>query len=85
MADDILHDGSSSGMEADPEPVPLPPRVRPFDPETYHRKTHVLPPDSIRHFRGFTRGVPEDLLLREPESHLSYDTTEVYTAFLHFP
>ncbi|GMP65731.1 hypothetical protein CsSME_00026409 [Camellia sinensis var. sinensis] len=36
MADDIPHDGGSLGMEGDPEHVPLPPRVRPFDPETYH-------------------------------------------------
>ncbi|KAI7995871.1 Protein MAIN-LIKE 2, partial [Camellia lanceoleosa] len=36
MVDDIPHDGASLGMEADPEHVPLPPRVRPFDPETYH-------------------------------------------------
>ncbi|KAL7181703.1 hypothetical protein ACSBR1_040573 [Camellia fascicularis] len=36
----------------------------------------MLPPESIRHFRGFARGAPEDLLLREPDSHLSYGATE---------
>ncbi|KAL7161749.1 hypothetical protein ACSBR2_042261 [Camellia fascicularis] len=63
-------------MEAEPEPVLLPPKIRPFDPETYHPQTHVLPPEIIRHFRGFTQGAPEDLLLREPNSHLSYGATE---------
>ncbi|KAI8013516.1 Protein MAIN-LIKE 2, partial [Camellia lanceoleosa] len=76
MANDIPHDEASPGMEADPEHVPLPPRVRPFDLETYYPEVHMLPPDTIRHFRGFARGVPEDLLLREPESHLSYGATK---------
>ncbi|KAL7163998.1 hypothetical protein ACSBR2_039996 [Camellia fascicularis] len=33
---------------------------------------------------GFARGAPEDLLLREPDSHLSYGATEVYAVFLRF-
>ncbi|KAL7259400.1 hypothetical protein ACSBR1_005324 [Camellia fascicularis] len=61
--------------EFEPEPLPL--RVRPFDPATYHPCTNILPPGSIRHFNDFTRGVPEDLLLRKPTSHLSSSATEV--------
>ncbi|GMP75013.1 hypothetical protein CsSME_00032239 [Camellia sinensis var. sinensis] len=72
MADDVPHDGVSPEippqlspeMEAEPEPVLLLPR------------TYVLPPESARHFRGFERGAPDDLLLREPTSHLSYSATE---------
>ncbi|KAL7163584.1 hypothetical protein ACSBR2_039655 [Camellia fascicularis] len=76
MADDIPHDGALLGMEMDPEFEPLPLSIRPFDPATYHPEVHVLPPDSICQFRGFARGAPEDLLLREPESYLSYDASE---------
>ncbi|KAI8009968.1 Protein MAIN-LIKE 2, partial [Camellia lanceoleosa] len=36
MANDAPHDGGSPGMEGEPEYIPLPPRVRPFDPERYH-------------------------------------------------
>ncbi|GMP26358.1 hypothetical protein CsSME_00002828 [Camellia sinensis var. sinensis] len=36
MVDDIPHDGASPWIEADPEHVPLPSKVRPFDQETYH-------------------------------------------------
>ncbi|GMP23801.1 hypothetical protein CsSME_00001271 [Camellia sinensis var. sinensis] len=43
---------------------------------TYYPQTHMLPPKSIQHFRGFARGAPEDLLLREPDSHLSCGTIE---------
>ncbi|XP_028108186.1 protein MAIN-LIKE 2-like [Camellia sinensis] len=53
------------------EPEPLPLRVRPFDSTRYHLHTHILPPEQIRHFNDFAYGVPEDLLLREPASHLS--------------
>ncbi|KAI8005047.1 Protein MAIN-LIKE 2, partial [Camellia lanceoleosa] len=76
MADDIPQEGAPPGMEMDPEFEPLPLGVWPFDPVTYPPEVHVLPPDSIRQFRSFVRGALEDLLLREPKSHLSYDIAE---------
>ncbi|GMP73312.1 hypothetical protein CsSME_00031101 [Camellia sinensis var. sinensis] len=84
MADDIPHDRAftkispqlSPEMEAKSKPVLLPPRVRPSNPTTYDPQTYVLPPKSVQHFRGFERGAPDDLLLREPASHLSYGATE---------
>lgn len=76
MANDIPHDGASLEMEVDPEFKPLPLSDRPFDPAAYHPEIHVLSPDIIRQFRGFARGVPEDLLLSEPESHLSHGASE---------
>lgn len=60
----------------DPEAKLLPLSVRSFDPATYRPAIHVLPPDDIRHFRSYARGAPPELLLREPESHLSYVTFE---------
>ena len=78
MTDDIPYDGAPPGMEMDQKFEPLPLSIRPFDPATYPPKVHAQPPNNIRHFRGFTRGAPEDLLLREPESHLSHGTSEVY-------
>ncbi|GMP56589.1 hypothetical protein CsSME_00021014 [Camellia sinensis var. sinensis] len=84
MADDVPHDGASPKippqlspeMEAEPEPVLLPLRVRPFDPMTYDPPTYALPPESVWHFKRFKRGAPDDLLLQESASHLSYDATE---------
>ncbi|GMP24169.1 hypothetical protein CsSME_00001532 [Camellia sinensis var. sinensis] len=72
MADDVPHDGASPEippqffpeMEAEPGPVQLPP------------KTYVLPPESVRHFKGFERDAQDDLLLRQSASHLSYGATE---------
>lgn len=58
-----------------PEPLLL--RVRPFDPMTYHPRTHILSLGGIRHFNDFACDVPEGLLLREPDSHLSSSATEV--------
>ena len=69
-------------MEMDPEFEPLPLGIRSFDPTTYNLDVHVLPPDSIPQFRSFARGAPEDLLLCEPESHLSYGAAEVYSSSL---
>ena len=37
----------------------------------------VLPSDGLRQFRTFDRGVPRELLLCKPESHLSYAASEV--------
>ncbi|GMP73281.1 hypothetical protein CsSME_00031078 [Camellia sinensis var. sinensis] len=84
MADDIPHDRASAEilpqfspeMAAELEPMLLPPRVRPSNPTTYDPQTYVLPPESVRHFRGFEQGAPDDLLLREPSSYLSYGATE---------
>lgn len=76
MENDIPHDGASLEMEVDPEFKPLPLSDRPFDPAAYHPEIHVLSPDIIHQFRGFARGVPEDLLLSEPESHLSHGASE---------
>ncbi|GMP94897.1 hypothetical protein CsSME_00044164 [Camellia sinensis var. sinensis] len=39
MADDAPHDGGSSRMEEEPNIIPLPPRVQPFDPATFARRT----------------------------------------------
>ncbi|GMP23356.1 hypothetical protein CsSME_00000987 [Camellia sinensis var. sinensis] len=47
MADNIPHDRGSLGIVGDPEHVPLPPRVRPFDLETYHPEVNVLPLNNI--------------------------------------
>ncbi|KAL7234730.1 hypothetical protein ACSBR1_018226 [Camellia fascicularis] len=58
--------------EAEAEPESLPLRVRPFDPERYHHQTHILPTSGgIKCFTEFAHGASEDLLLREPDSHLS--------------
>jgi len=68
-------EGIEADLEAEVEPElelePLPLRVRPFDPTRYHACTHVLPLGGIRRFSDFACGVLEDLLLREPTSHLS--------------
>lgn len=64
----------------DPEAELLPLSVRPFDLATYRPAIHVLPPDGLRQFRSFDRGVPRELLLLEPESHLSYGASEVQSS-----
>ncbi|KAL7204790.1 hypothetical protein ACSBR2_017824 [Camellia fascicularis] len=64
--------------EAEAEPESLPLRVRPFDPERYHHQTHILPTSGgIKCFTEFAHGAAEDLLLREPDSHLSAIAIEV--------
>ncbi|GMP95522.1 hypothetical protein CsSME_00044540 [Camellia sinensis var. sinensis] len=79
MADDFPHDEAPSELppvdfevdiEAEQESLPL--SIRPFDPARYHSQTHILlTTGGIRCFTDFIDDVPEDLLLREPESHLS--------------
>ncbi|XP_028107510.1 disease susceptibility protein LOV1-like [Camellia sinensis] len=76
MADDVPRGGTPLEMDVNPEVELLPLRVRPFDPATYRPAIHVLPPDSIRHFRSYVRCAPLELLLREPESHLSFGASE---------
>ncbi|KAF5934526.1 hypothetical protein HYC85_030697 [Camellia sinensis] len=83
MADDIPQGGAPPGMEMDPEFKLLPLSVRPFDPATYQPEVHVLPPDSIRQFRSFAQGAPLELLLREPELHLSYGAAEIQSRHLN--
>ncbi|XP_028070762.1 uncharacterized protein LOC114273186 [Camellia sinensis] len=84
MEDDIPRGGTLPEMDMDPEVELLPLRIRPFDPTTYRPAIHVLPPDGIRHFRSYTRGAPLELLLREPESHLSFGAAELWV-YAYFP
>ncbi|GMP83659.1 hypothetical protein CsSME_00037488 [Camellia sinensis var. sinensis] len=85
MADDIPWGETPPEHEMDPEAELLPLSVRPFDPATYRPAIHVLPPDGHRQFRDFARGVPPEMLLREPESHLSLGASEVHSPPFHFP
>ncbi|KAL7176593.1 hypothetical protein ACSBR2_030015 [Camellia fascicularis] len=83
MADDVPHDEGFPALppvelaayfatELEVEPQPLPLSVRPFDPARYHPKTHIIPvAGGIHTFTDFDEDVPDDLLLREPMSHLS--------------
>ena len=77
MADDVPHVGTPPDHEMDPGVELLPLSERPFDPATYRPAIHVLPPDGLRHFRGFDRALDPELLLREPTSHLSFGASEV--------
>ncbi|XP_028074674.1 protein MAIN-LIKE 2-like isoform X2 [Camellia sinensis] len=81
MADHIPHDGVSLRVEDEPDIMPLPPRIRLFDPERYHPQEHILPPSTFHHFTDFARRAPADLLLQEPESHLSHHAREVASRF----
>lgn len=80
MADDIPYGGGSPYAKDEPEIIPLPPWIRPFDPEEYDPQEHILPPSTFHHFTNFARQALADLLLREPESHLSHHTHEVRTS-----
>ncbi|KAL7175893.1 hypothetical protein ACSBR2_029466 [Camellia fascicularis] len=60
------------------EPELLLLRMRPFDPTTYHPPTHMMALRGMMCFDDFVDGMVEDTLLREPDSHLSYDTTEYH-------
>ena len=57
-------------------------------PERYRPVVHALPRAVFRHFTSFDERAPADLLLREPEQHLSYEAREVFTSssvfFVHF-
>ncbi|GMQ02173.1 hypothetical protein CsSME_00048524 [Camellia sinensis var. sinensis] len=77
MADHFHHGRGSSHAGGEPDIMSLPPRIRPFDPERYDPPEHVLPPTTFYHFTDFERQAPADLLLREPESHLSHQAREV--------
>ncbi|GMP89194.1 hypothetical protein CsSME_00040869 [Camellia sinensis var. sinensis] len=77
MADHFHHGRGPLHARGEPDIMSLPPRVRPFDPERYHPQEHVLPLTTFYHFTDFDRRAPADLLLREPESHLSHQAREV--------
>ncbi|XP_028107509.1 uncharacterized protein LOC114306470, partial [Camellia sinensis] len=77
MAGNSPHGGGFPGAGDDFDVMTLPPRVRPFIPERYAPPAHVLPRAIFRHFTDFDDRAPGDLLLREPEHHLSYEAREV--------
>ncbi|GMP93958.1 hypothetical protein CsSME_00043584 [Camellia sinensis var. sinensis] len=76
MADDIPYGGGPPYAEDEPDIVSLPPRIRLFVLEEYDPEEHILPSSTFYHFTNFARWAPADLLLREPESHLSHHTHE---------
>ncbi|THG04707.1 hypothetical protein TEA_017773 [Camellia sinensis var. sinensis] len=77
MAGNSPHGGGFSGAGDDFDPMTLPPRTRPFIPGRYNPPAHVLPRAVFRHFTSFDERAPEDLLLREPEHHLSHEAREL--------
>ncbi|GMQ01743.1 hypothetical protein CsSME_00048281 [Camellia sinensis var. sinensis] len=77
MADHFPHGGGPPQAGDEPYIMSLPPRIRPFDPERYDPQEHILPPATFYHFTNFERRAPPDLLLREPESHLSHQAREL--------
>ena len=78
MASNVPHGGGPPGAGDDFDIMALPPRVRPFIPERYAPVVHILPRAVFRHFTDFNDRAPGDLLLREPEHHLSYEAREVF-------
>ena len=78
MAGNFPHGGCFPGAGDDFDFMTLPPRVRPFFPDQYAPAVHRLPRAVFRHFTDFNDRVPGDLLLREPEQHLSHDAREVF-------
>ncbi|GMP94246.1 hypothetical protein CsSME_00043772 [Camellia sinensis var. sinensis] len=76
MAGNSAHGGGFPGAGDDFDPMTLPPRTRPFMPERYRPAAHVLPRAVFRHFTSFDERAPVDLLLREPEQHLSHEARE---------
>ncbi|GMP93928.1 hypothetical protein CsSME_00043563 [Camellia sinensis var. sinensis] len=77
MAGHFPYGGVPPGAGGEPDIMSLPPWVRPFDPERYHPREHILPRAVFYHFTDFDDRAPVDLLLREPESHLSHQAREV--------
>ncbi|KAF5934459.1 hypothetical protein HYC85_030630 [Camellia sinensis] len=80
MAGDPSSSGGFPGAGDSFDPMTLPPRVRPFIPGRYRPRAHNLPRAVFRHFTSFDEGAPGDLLLREPEQHLSHEAREVFTS-----
>ncbi|GMQ01294.1 hypothetical protein CsSME_00047979 [Camellia sinensis var. sinensis] len=79
MADDIPYGGDPPYAEDEPDIIPLPLRIRPFDLEEYDPEEHILPPSTFYHFMNFVQRAPADLLLRELKSHLSHHAHESIT------
>ncbi|GMP80647.1 hypothetical protein CsSME_00035667 [Camellia sinensis var. sinensis] len=77
MAGHFPQGGGPPGAGDEPNIMSLPPRVRPFDPERYHPREHILSRAVFYNFTDFDDRAPVDLLLREPESHLSHQAREV--------
>ena len=78
MAGDYTHGGGPPGAGDDFDIMTLPPRVRPFIPGRYAPPVHMLPRAVFRRFTEFNDRAPGDLLLREPEQHLSHEAREVF-------
>ncbi|XP_028118071.1 uncharacterized protein LOC114315658 [Camellia sinensis] len=76
MAGNSPHGGGFPGAGDDFDPMTLPLRTRPFIPGRYRPPAHVLPRAVFRHFTSFDERAPGDLLLREPEHHLSHEARE---------
>ena len=83
MAGHFPHGRGPPGAKGEPDIMSFPPRVDQVDPERYHPREHVLPQGTFYHFTDFDDRVPVDLLLREPEAHLSHQAREVRTSLLH--
>lgn len=66
------------------EPEPLPLRIRLFDLVTYHLRTHMLALGGMMYFDDFIGGMPDDVLLKETHSHISYGASMVQTLFSCF-
>ncbi|GMP85670.1 hypothetical protein CsSME_00038737 [Camellia sinensis var. sinensis] len=77
MAGHFPHGGGPPDTGDDPDIMALPPRVRPFIPERYVPRAHILPRAIFYYFTDFDDRAPGDLLLRELESHLSHEAREV--------
>ena len=84
MAGQFPHSGGSLGARGEPDIMSLHPRVRPFIPERYAPQAHILPRAVFYHYTDFDDRAPGDLLLREPEYHLSHEAREVFTSLLPF-
>ena len=82
MAGHFPHGGGPLGAGDDLDIMALPPRVRPFIPARYDPPAHILSRAVFYHFTDFDERAPGDLLLREPEYHLSHEAREVFTSFL---
>ncbi|GMP62812.1 hypothetical protein CsSME_00024769 [Camellia sinensis var. sinensis] len=72
MAGHFPQGGGPPGAGGEPDIMYLPPRIRSFIPERYDPPAHILPQAVFYHFTDFDERAPVDLLLQEPESHLSY-------------
>ena len=84
MVGHFPYGGGPPGAGDDPDIMALLPGVRPFIPERYAPLAHIFPRAVFHHFTDFDERAPGDLLLREPEYHLSHEAREVFTSSLSF-